>query len=134
MVRQLLQLSLIIFSTFFRSSASVEFSINRYSKVSTSNFKRQGSSELAFMIQIKQVKSFICFLSSIRPLNMSILKQVNMSELQPPRILTYSAVNLKEAFSKLIPPGLVPRKNPKSIWIKCPDASIRMFPLCLSFS
>jgi hypothetical protein len=40
---------------------------------------------------------------------------VNISELYPPRISTYSYVNLNGALSKFIPPGFVPRRKPKSI-------------------
>ena len=57
-----------------------------------------------------------------------------MLESLPPKTSIYSKVNLNGADSKLTPPGFVPSKNPKSICIICPYASINIFPLCLSFN
>lgn len=44
-------------------------------------------------------------------------------------ISSSSRVSLKGAASKLTPPGELLSMNPKSMWIRCPASSSRMFPL-----
>jgi len=51
----------------------------------------------------------------MNPLKNNNLKYKNKSDSRPPIKSTYSLVSLKGAFSKLIPPGFVPRRKPKSI-------------------
>ena len=58
---------------------------------------------------------------------------MNISEFNPPKISTYSNVNLNGAVSKLYPPGQFENTNPKSIWIIFPKLSINIFPLCLKY-
>ena len=51
----------------------------------------------------------------------------------PPSMSINSYVNLKAALSNFISlPGDQSKMNPKSMWIKWPLSSIKIFPLCLS--
>ena len=115
-----LQLSAEVFSmdsTKTMHSLSVLFSMNLLLNYCRSKYWKQGRSEPSLMISTRYTMSLTYFLSSKNPLQIKVLKYSNISQSLPPISSKYSLVSLKGAFSKLIPPGEVPNKNPKSMWM-----------------
>lgn len=119
------------------SQCSLNFSSDRFS----SNFYLNDSilnpwkhSRSLYYIIISRIKhnQLHLFLIAFIPLQNRSTNYRQSGESLPPMRITYSSVNLKGEDQKLIPPGDIPKMNPKSIWIIFPSMSISILPLCLS--
>jgi hypothetical protein len=70
-----------------------------------------------------------CLRAASNPCRKSALNSRKAAPLMPPNTSTYSGGSLKGAASKPIFPGVLLKMNPKSMCIKWPSRSKRIFPL-----
>jgi hypothetical protein len=75
-----------------------------------------------------------CFRDASKPCRKRRLNSRNAGASTPPSTSIYSEGNLNGAASNPMFPGVLLRMKPKSIWIRCPSRSNRIFPLCRSLT